>query len=272
MKKLILGFLMGSGLGVSASLFWFLPAFEKKADDLYEPAASSRATTVPHAVKDDSTPRLQAEIAALKTQLAFKDDELNRMQRTASEQPALGESLPAALPLPEVAQRATPPEERRSWLENLQANDPERYREIMERRETARETARYEIARKAAHLLFREDIQRGEEEADEYRQMIDLLHESMLLTERLGTDDANEDRREIMRTLRGNLRTLGPLLETERDRELFRIGRDLGYSEEDAAGFALYIRDVIDITSVNSIFRGVMRDMGGWGGGGGGPR
>jgi len=164
------------------------------------------------------------------------------------------------------------PVERRSWMEDLQANDPERYKEIMERREQARQAARYDIAKKAAHFLQRKPGDVSEEEEEQYAYMMELLTDSLQLTEKLDAGLPGEERREISRSLRENMRELSPLLEGERGKEFYKVGKDLGYSDADAQAFASYLTEVVDLTSVSSIFRNAMRGMGGgWGGGGGPP-
>jgi hypothetical protein len=223
---------------------------------------------------------LQKQLAAqnrieeiVSTNTSRPDDQLtaiNDLQAQLADKNALIASLQRnniSNVVPDVM-RNSEPEERRNWLENLQTSDPERYKEIMEQRETARQAAKYDIAKKAAHFLIRDDVEMSEQEAEQYTRMMTLLEDSMKLTEQLNADLPQDQRREIGRDLRHNMRELSPLLESERDKELYRIGKDLGYTDEDAAGFALYIRDVIDVTSVNSIFRNSMRAMGtggGWG-------
>lgn len=163
------------------------------------------------------------------------------------------------------------PVERRSWMEDLQASDPERYKEILERREQARQEARYDIAKKAAHFLQRTPSNVSEEEEAQYTYMMELLSDSLKLTEQLDAGLPGDERREISHSLRENMRELSPLLEGERGKEFYKVGKDLGYSDADAEAFASYLTEVVDLTSVNSIFRSAMRGMGGWGGGGGGP-
>jgi len=168
---------------------------------------------------------------------------------------------------------ATPPqpEERRSWMDDLRENDPERYKEIRERQETARQAAKYEIAKKAAHFLQRDDASMTEAEAEQYARMMNLLTESLRLTEKLNADLPRDQRWDIARSLRENMRDLSPMLESEREKEFYQIGKDMGYSDDDAVAFASYIREVVDLTSVQSIFRSSMQAMGGgWGGRGGG--
>ena len=175
--------------------------------------------------------------------------------------------ITAVAPVADVA-ATNPPPERRSWMEDLQANDPERYKEIMERREQARQAARYDIAKKAAHFLQRPPGNLSDEEETQYAYMMELLTDSLKLTEQLDAGLPGEDRREISRSLRENMRELSPLLEAERGKEFYQVGKDLGYSDTDAEAFSAYLTEVVDLTSVSSIFRNAMRGGGGWGGGG----
>ncbi len=178
-----------------------------------------------------------------------------------------------AAPVPGAVQ-AIPAEDRQDWLATMRENEPERYQEIMTRREEARKTTEYELAKRAAYFIHREDHTWTEEQAGQYKRMMELLEESLALTEQLEDDLPEEKRREIAWSIRRNMRELSPLLEIERDAELYRIGKEIGYSDDDAAAFVLYLRDVIDITSVGTIFRNSMRAMGGggWWGSDGGAR
>jgi len=214
------------------------------------PEAGHVASSLDVSGDAETVRRLEAELAAVRAELAAR---------------------PVAAVMPD-AMRSIPPEERRSWLENLRTSDPQRYQEIMEQREAARQTAKYELAKRAAHFLVRDDAVRSEAEEEQYARMMTLLHESIKLTEQLTPEMPMDERRELGRNLRRNMRELTPMLESERDKELFRIGKDIGYSDDDAASFALYLRDVIDMTSVQSMFRSAMPALGfGWGGGPPGP-
>jgi len=155
---------------------------------------------------------------------------------------------------------------RQGWLEELKTTDPERYREIVERREQGRQAAKYQIAKRAAHFLSKDRSMLNEEERDQRELMLSLLEESLTITEKIRSDMPEPERREMSRMLRDNLRELYPLLDVERERELMQLGLDMGYPEADAADFVLLVNDILDMTSVSSIFRDSMRQMGGWDG------
>jgi len=227
------------------------------------PAAALDAAVVQ---PPESMPVDDARVAVLQATLAEREAEIGAL-RAAATRPGPSVVVPDATTAP-VATNAP----RRSWLEDLQATDPQRYQEILARREQARQEARYDIAKKASYFLQTPTDAMTEAEAEEYARMMDLLTQSLKLTERLDAGLPQEQRRELVGTLRDNMRELSPLLEKERDKEFFQVGKDLGYTDTDARAFADYLTEVIDLTSVNQIFRNAMRGMGGGRGGwGDGP-
>lgn len=223
------------------------------------------AAPVQPSVSDDRAVAEAARVADLEARLAERDAEIAALRAATNRIAA------ASLVVADAASTATNTP-RRSWLEELQASDPQRYQEIIERREQARQAARYDIAKKASYFLQTPTDGMTEAEAEEYARMMDLLTESLKLTEQLDAGLPQEQRREIVGELRDRMRELSPLLEKERDKEFFQVGKDLGYTDADAQAFADYLTEVIDITSVNQIFRNAMRGMGGGRGGwGDGP-
>lgn len=215
--------------------------------------------TVPVVATEDT-----ARIAALTAQLAAQEEELAALRRATS----VLVTAAAIAPIQPDRTGTNAPAERRSWLEDLQQTDPARYEEIMARREQARQEARYDIAKKAAFFLQQPVEGLSEVEQEEYVRIMELLTASLKLTEQLDAGLGGDERREVVRSLRDNMRELSPLLEAERGKEFFQVGKDLGYSDADAEAFAAYLTEVVDLTSVNKIFRNAMRGMGGWGGGG----
>jgi len=194
-------------------------------------------------------------IRDLEARLRAKDEELTMLYARVTEM--------------ESAKTNAPPRrgDRRSWMDDLKKSDPERYKEITERRESARAAAKYEVAKKAAYFLDRDTSAMSEQEAEEYSRMMNLFTDTLTLTEKLGEDLPREERRPIMHEFRDNLRDLSPMLDTERDKEFYQIGKDMGYADADAEAFATYLTEVVDLTSVQSIFRNAMGGMGGGRGG-----
>ncbi|MCP5487619.1 MAG: hypothetical protein H7A43_03135 [Verrucomicrobia bacterium] len=153
--------------------------------------------------------------------------------------------------------------DRGNWLEDLKQSDPERYEEIVQAREAARQRVEDAFARKAAHFLNRDLSGWSDEEIAAYNGMLSLLDQTWQLADRMRADDLpREERQDLRRALMGNLRELTPWLEQERDHEFYQIAVQIGYSEAAASLFVDYLNNLIDVTSMGSIWRG-MRPGGG---------
>jgi hypothetical protein len=261
--KTLIYFILGTVVGGGAMVY-FRPTPENRETMV---SGSAGKPSVPVArsagaltlAEDNESPVPEQVIEQLEQRLAVRDREVSTLRA----------AIQSAVVVPDVIRDAGE-EDRQGWLDSLRTDDPERYQELMERREAARQLAQYELAKRAAHFLFREDELLTDDERSQHERMMALLQQSFELTEKIRVDMPEEERRDMLRTIRQNMRELSPLLENERDRELYRLGKDIGYTDDDAAAFALYIRDVIDMTSVRSMFRGAMRELGGWGGSWGG--
>lgn len=155
----------------------------------------------------------------------------------------------------EPAEEEQAPRERRDWLGDLRENDPERYDAIMQRRDEARQRMRESFARKAAHFLNRDTEAMEEQERVEYEFMLGLLGETWELSDQLQQEGlSREERGELRGALARNIHDLRPMLEAERDREFFDLGRQLGYDEAGATQFVDYIHEMLDITSFSGMW------------------
>jgi len=161
--------------------------------------------------------------------------------------------------LGQQATKATPaafvPPGERDRLESVKETDPERYKEMQERREEGRRHMRDSLARTSAHVLERDTSEMTETEREEYGLMVQLLEETWQLAEQMETDLPREQRREIRHALRDNMRELDPLLQAERDRVFREVGAAVGYPEDEAGAFADYLNEVVDMTSLNWLRR-----------------
>jgi len=63
------------------------------------------------------------------------------------------------------------------------------------------------------------------------------------------------ERQAVMQTLQQNRSELAPMLDAARSKELVNLGIQLGYNDDDAQAFGNYINKVIDLTSMQSIYR-----------------
>ncbi|HMP74434.1 MAG TPA: hypothetical protein PKE55_14345 [Kiritimatiellia bacterium] len=156
-----------------------------------------------------------------------------------------------------------PREPRPSWEDQLQSireNDPERYAEIIARREEARREVNDAFARKAAHFLNRDTSLMTDQDAEDYNLMLELLHETWVLADRMREVSSIDEGRELRRELMERTSLLRPLLREQRDREFNDLARQLGYDDQGAREFVAYINEMLDITSLRPP---------GWGGRGG---
>ncbi len=169
----------------------------------------------------------------------------------------------AATNEPSERRRDRPWEDRTEWLERLKTEEPERYAELMERREKARRDVQNAFARKAAFFLGRNTEGMTDDQNAEYNRMLTLLEDTWTLSERIQNDELpREERREVMHALRDNTRELAPLLENERTVEFMALGYEMGYGDAEAADFAAYVNEIIDITSMRSVFQGMWAGRG----------
>ena len=180
-------------------------------------------------------------IAVLQAELAEKDRELEVLRKKAE--------TPRSFQLPS-------PEERKKKLEELKQTDPEKYEEIMTRREEFQNRIRDSFAARASTLLDRDPSSMSEEEQEAYAHMLETLNEAWELTERLTSPDTpREERVQIGKELAEKSKELRPMLSEERDRRLYELGRASGYSESESEGFVEAINETLKATSLPTSFR-----------------
>jgi len=212
------------------------------------PAAESRPIETADAAFSRERARLESRVQELEAAMAEKNAILGGLYRTQTNH---AEPTPA------------PWRDRGAWLEDLKRDDPERYQEIVRRREEARQRVNDAFARKAAHFLENDTSGMTEEERRQHEHMLHLLDETWKLADHLRTDPPREERREVMRTMRENMVELQPMLDAERDKEFYRLGLDMGYAEGDALAFVDYLNEVLEVTSMRPVWE-AMRPMGGF--------
>lgn len=219
-------------------------------------AVRKPAEAVPGEPVSDETAVPQNGLLGLRQRIRELEDELARRAAAA---------VSVASAIPSGPERREPARERRNWMEELRKNDPAGYEELQKRREQARKDVQDSLARKAAYLLYRDTSDMSEEEQARHTLMLNLLSETWSLSRQIA-ELPREQRREVSRTLRENIRQLEPMLDEERDRAFYTVGRDLGYGEEESLQFAEHMDALVEITTLRDLYRGVR-----FGGGFGGP-
>jgi hypothetical protein len=180
---------------------------------------------------------LMKEFDVLLLELEQKDRELAKL-KSRTNRTTRARDLPSA-------------EERQSRMEELKKTDPEAYKEIMTRWEERQTRIQTAFAERAGTLLERTPPHLSEQEREERELMLQTLDETWRLTEQMTSPDTpREERHEIRTELSEKSKVLKPLLENERDRQLYELGTASGYSEDEAELFVDYIYETIKATSV----------------------
>jgi hypothetical protein len=220
-----------------------------------KPAATKVVyVTVPAAVTSDAT-AFQSRIGDLERQLADQEvliASLRKAQASRAPDPVAVARIPEPMFSP-----------------SSRTNDAARRADFEKRREEFQQKVQNSFAKKAAFLLERDTSKLSEEEREQYEQMVGLLDETWKLTAQMQSDLPMDQRHQVMHAVREKVTALNPLLASERTREFHDLGVSLGYNEAEAAQFVSYLTEVIDVTSVNTLFPQMHGRRGGGGGGGG---
>lgn len=141
--------------------------------------------------------------------------------------------------------------EKQSLLEEMKKTDPEKYTELMARREESRQNIQNAFAQKAVTLLNRDTSNLDKEQLAQYKTMLNLMNETWQLTEKITAPETpREERQEIRQLLTEKTKELRPLLQNERDSRFIELGLASGYTAEEAESFAKYIDDTIQATTI----------------------
>jgi hypothetical protein len=191
--------------------------------------------------------------------------QLQELEQLLQEQEA---ARPAGLPQAgtEPPGPGAAPQSPRNWMEELKKTDPARYEEIVRRREQARQEMQAAHAEQSSFFLQRAEEARAAEEQAHYQQIAEILDGTWQMMELLRSELPAEQRRELRNSIRDNLRTLTPLLDTERNKEWRRLSLELGATEAEAQVVAARINQVLRVTNARNLLRH------GPGGGGSGSR
>lgn len=222
-----------------------------------KPAQGSEFRAPAPGPQEDLAP-LRERIAQLEGFLQERDEAIRSLQTQAA--------TVAVPPAPAVPQPAA--DAGRGWMENLRENDPDRYQMVLQRRSEARERLQSALEDRSEFLFARERPWLGPEAADTYAEMAEVIEETWALSEAIDNEELSRDERRALRSnLMQNLSRLGPMLETERDREFHSLAVTFGYNDEEAWQFVEYLNQVNDLTSLRPLYQNL------WGGrrGGRGP-
>lgn len=228
-----------------------------RPEPAYAQSALQRTAQTPAAGDEARIVALQARVAELEAALLERDRIIAEQQSRSTNRVGRGRGGPGG-----------PFRNFTTWLDDLRRTDPQRYEEIMREREERRQRVSEAFAKQATHFLARDTSRMTEEEKSQYNRMLDLLNQTWALSEQLRTDPPPEDGGTIMRTIWQNMQELGPLLETERQREFMDLALSIGYGPKEAAEFVAYLNQILEATSTRSLFPGMPGGPRGFRGGG----
>lgn len=193
---------------------------------------------------------------------------------SAAKNAGIGTDLPSGPPAaPAVDNRlagrrpgdqSTPWRRSADWMAFFKTNDPVRYEAFQQRRREAQ--ARMENAYAGATNWFmdRDTWNMSETDLEDYNRMMTLLEDTRALSLQLQSGVPREDRWQTMFAVRSNLVALAPLLENEKNRELYDLCVTMGQERKNAELMVGYINQVISNTALHTIFPPM--PMGGGGG------
>ena len=136
----------------------------------------------------------------------------------------------------------------------FQTNDPVRYEAFQKRRQEAKERAESAYSQATNYFMFRDTQNMTDADMETYIRMLTLLEETRAMTQQMQSGLPPEERRPTMSAIRSNLVALTPLLNNERDQEIFDLAVTMGHTSADAESMVTYVNQIASNTSLRVIF------------------
>ncbi len=156
-------------------------------------------------------------------------------------------------------ERGGAPRREGEWLTGFRTNDPGRYEAMQRRREESKAQAERAFSGATNYFLFRDTRNMSEADREDFLQMLALMQETRSVVQQMQAGLPTEDRRQAMATVRSNLVALAPLLDNERDQEMFDLALSMGHSETEAERMVAYVKQITSNTSLRVIFPDISR-------------
>ena len=191
------------------------------------------------AQKDQHIARLEGDLARVREQLAAaeaKTAEADRQQRAERRQAFTNQF--------------------RLSMEQLKAQDPQRYAEIQEQRQRARDSATEQLAKQSAFILSQDAAKMTEEQQQNHNRLVEIMQQNWTCTEIMRDKPDTEEAAQARGVLRANVSEMSDLLAAERTFALTQLGRSLGKDDKESAALTDQVRQIIDLTSLDSYWRG----------------
>ncbi len=254
---LFLGLLMGYGFGSV-----FNPFNEEKK----EGPAARELPDFPDAV-EVAVPVDAEKLAAAEKERDEALAELAELKAALDEARAEVAGAVAARDKVEEEPERTPEQRRQDWQQRMKERqekwkeeNPEEYEAHQKRMQELRERMDGAVAEKSAFLVNLDTTEMSEEEKKDHEELLGRVAEAWELMN--GMQEGKWPSREQWGEIGENMSRIRELYAKERTYVLKQVGRDMGYDDEKAAEFSVYMQDIFDKTSPN-LPRGA---WGSWGG------
>jgi len=170
-----------------------------------------------------------------------------------------------------------PPEDRtaenmKSFFDRMKEEDPERYAEMKERMAGMKERVTGTLGERINYFTELDVSGLSNEEMDVLAITVEKMNAVNQMMASLDTDGETVDAFSVRQEMFGQMRELGDLMQETRGVLEADLIRGLGYEAEQAQELSAYLGSIREMTSMRSMFRGMMggRGPGGGPGGGGG--
>ena len=140
------------------------------------------------------------------------------------------------------------------WIANFRTNDPARYEAMQKRRQEALDRAESAYAGATNYFLYRDTRNMSEAGKEDFLRMLSLMQETRAVIEQMQAGLPPDERRLAISTVRSNLVALTPLLDQERDQEMFDLAISMGHNEAEADRMVAYVKQITSNTSLRVIF------------------
>ena len=134
-------------------------------------------------------------------------------------------------------------------MAQLKEEDPERYEEMMQRREEFQERMRYDQASRMAAFMDMDTSNMTEEELANHNALLEKLAQiwdQTAETDMMEAMSNPESRREMFTTMR----EVGEMMDAERTVMFKQLGSEVGLDSSDSEDFAAYVESIIETTTI----------------------
>ncbi|MFA6291877.1 MAG: hypothetical protein WC637_08865 [Victivallales bacterium] len=136
-------------------------------------------------------------------------------------------------------------------MEKLKESDPERYAEMVERRNSFTKQMHDNSAKQVDFFKKLDTKSMTPEQLENHNKLLPLVAKNNQLLYELAQNPDAENLSDIRRELGDNSRQMRDLLATERSAALQQFAKQIGYRSDQTAQFEAYVKSVYDMTSGN---------------------